>query len=201
MNLIQPDNEIYLVISGKYKGKTCILYSDQNLDPFVTVIFCDNLAENKTDTIEKGLLCKLQIPGWGEYPQQITYTLAEYLSDHKDSGRNAMRMSDVAHPIVLKQADMLATGEIVSEYPRRGYNGSVLVCLENAGWIELASRFPIALLDNKKFKLPIDLKAGDKLITECTVDDNSCCTIVNWTNIFIDGNRFKIPSCVPLALA
>lgn len=75
------------------------------------------------------------------------------------SGRNTLRNSYFAQPRVLREGDVLATGEKLLTDPREGGNGTVLLHLsggELGTWIGVPSRIPIALY-HESFSAPKEL--------------------------------------------
>lgn len=201
MPIIQPASEIYMIISGKHRGRRCVI---RNLSPRTNLTGVLILDEDKTVFVKPGELAKLETPGWkNEFHAKRSYGLEEYLSKHQGSGRNYLRTRNVSQPSVLKADDKLANGENVLDGPRLGYNSSILIHLDRTGWVELASRLPIALYGNSKWKLPIQLKKNDKLITTCHVVQKPTSEMVGWVTVYLDTIECDIntPSCVPLALS
>ena len=202
MAIISPLSVVHLVISGKHKGKSCVIRSESDNKKLIGVIF-DGSDGNKVVAIQKGRLVQLEIPGWPEKIHEESYSLQEYRRRQRGNGTNMLRTTNLAQPWTLKPNDVLATGDIVVEIPRRGFNSSILIRLDQIGWIELAPRLPIALWSNKKFRLPMDLRKNDKLATGCLIVKKSASEEVNWTTIFLDRKScsIEVPSCVPLALS
>jgi hypothetical protein len=199
MSIVDPRSVIYQIIAGRYQGRRCVLANDKaSGSDHVRVIVDDD----QFVTIGIGELAQLAMPGWQESTTRRSYGLHKYLQHEKGSGSNMLRTSNAAQPRSLKVGDQLATKEYVMQDLRRGYNSSVLLYLSLVGWIELASRLPLALSGNKKYKLPAELKAGDRLITGCVVARESICRL-NWVDIFLDDleNCIDVPAPIPLALA
>jgi hypothetical protein len=202
MAIINPLSVVYLVISGEHKGRSCVIRSESNNKKLTGVIFNDSDG-NRMAVIQKGRLAQLEIPGWPEKIHERSYDLREYRRGQQGNGTNMLRTTNLAQPWTLKPNDVLATGDTVVEIPRRGFNSSTLIRLDQIGWIELAPRLPIALWGNKKFRLPMDLRKNDKLATGCLIAEKSASEEVNWTTIFLDRKScsIEVPSCVPLALS
>jgi hypothetical protein len=202
MSIIRPESIIYRIIAGKYEGRTCVIYSEgAQVTDLAKIIFNDG-NHNEFGTIKKGELAALDVPGWPNEMRIIPYGLRQYLEKEKGNGSNSLRTEYVAQPFALKQGDVLATGEVVIEHPRRGYNSSALIHLDKSGWVELAPRLPIALAGNKKFKLPVELSVKNKLITGCRIAERSFSLKANWTKVFLNERNccIETPSCIPLAL-
>jgi hypothetical protein len=191
-------------MSGQHKGRTCVVVNEKTQITNLAEIIFDDGNRNEFGLIKRGQLAALDMPGWVEKSNACaTYRLEEYLQDQRGNGSNMLRTSILSQPRALKKGDVLATGEVVLENPRRGFNSSALIHLDNSGWIELASRIPIALMGNKKFRLPIELVKNYKLATNCKVVKRPVSAELNWVNIFLDSLDccIETPSCVPLALA
>ncbi|NQT49735.1 hypothetical protein HQ571_03525 [Candidatus Kuenenbacteria bacterium] len=198
-------SKMYMVVAGENKGRLCVLRDYIELDDseMVNVIFVDN--DNGKDDfvlVKRGFLSEVEIPGWEySFPHARPCLLGEFLK--KDRMQFKIRDVHVVQPPVVRKWDVLATDERIVEPPRRGYNSIVLLRLSSAGWIEIAPRLPIALKGNQKYKLPIELAAGDKLATGCVVFKKPESTKVNITDVCLNhgGSCLSVPSCIPLALA
>lgn len=86
-------------------------------------------------------------PGW-PIDIEAPYGYGEHLERY-GRGDNLLRTEHVAQPRALKPGDVLATGDRVLSFPRRGFDGHVLVHMAggtNGCWISMAARLPIALL-------------------------------------------------------
>jgi hypothetical protein len=189
----------HLVLSGLHKDRICRPVEKAG-NGSVKVVFVD-CDQDEFGIVEENQLEMMEIPGWPETRTDLTYGFMEHKRQW-GSGTNMLRITNIAQPRALKYGDRLATGSTVTGRPRMGYNGSALICLDGIGWVELASRLPIALAGKKKFKLPGDLMKGNKLATGCLVSRKSVSTGANWTDIFLERDcRIDVPSCIPLALA
>ena len=113
-----------------------------------------------------------------------------------------LRTKTFSQPRAIKLRDVLSTGEVVTAAPRLGFNGSILIQLDESGWVELTPWLPIALQGNRCFKLPIELAKSDMLTTGDIVAKNSFSAIINWTSIFLErgDHQINVPSCIPLAI-
>ena len=201
MALVDLYSEIFLIVSGKYKGKKCVVRELSEPYDTVGVIFEDG---NGFDIVpvERGVLVKLETPGWAHENHPLFYDLETYLKKHRGDGSNSLRTLDSSQPRVLKNGDVLATDNMVLEMPRTGFNSSALIHINEIGWVELAPRLPIALKGNKKFKLPIELRKEDILITGCVIAAEPFSEEIGRTTICLDTKNCQItvPSCIPLAL-
>ncbi|MDA3815670.1 MAG: hypothetical protein PF549_04895 [Patescibacteria group bacterium] len=199
MSIIESRSVRYQVLTGEQRGRTCCVIEAFN--GLIQVCF-DDVVHREYVNIESGYLSALDLPGWESEPITRTYSLEEYLSAHKGSGGNRVREVSFVHSEVLRTGDKIATGEDVVENPRRGYNSSVLIHLDKSGWVELASRLPIALGGNDNWKFPAELVRGDDLVTDDFIKKDSVSERINWTRIFPEDTKdgIEVPSCVPLAL-
>ena len=200
MSVVRPYSIWYQVISGEYKGKKCVILHDED-SKLAEVIFEDN--PNQPVVVLKGTLSQLDTPGLKGriYEDPDFDTLSSYQTAH-GNGTNLLRMPNFAQPRALKVGDMLVSGEFVAETGRRGYNSIPLIRLDLSGWVEIAGRFPVAIGCNEKFKLPAELRRGDKLATGCLVVKDSVSHEINWTDVYLDRDScvIDVPSCIPLAL-
>lgn len=203
MAIIDPFSKVYAFVIGKYVGRTCVIRdSEKHVPGLVQVVFIDNDRDEKA-SVKIGELAQLEMPGWPAEIYHSSYGIKEHFERHHGSGTNMLRTQILAQPRVLRKDDVLATKESVVEIPRSGYNSSCLVRLSCTGWVKLAPRLPVALLNNRNFKLPIELRIGQKLATGCLIvkkPDSSC---LDWVKIYLDKKDccIKVPSCIPLALA
>jgi hypothetical protein len=88
-----------------------------------------------------------RVPGIELYHRE-PYGAKSHLREY-GMGSNAFRTPRFAQPSVLKEGDILATGDMVLSPPREGGNGSVLLHLTGGTyghWIGVPSRIPLALL-------------------------------------------------------
>jgi hypothetical protein len=206
MSIISEKSVLHLVTAGKHKGRICnireYIFADTDLNHATIVVFTDYDC-NDFVTIPLKHLDEIVIPGWeDDFPYTIQCKLHEYLES--ECGYCMIRDETVAQPVTLKEGDVLATGEVVMERPRRGFNSSILIHLSQNGWVELAARFPIALQGNTKFGVPNELKQNERLATGCLLVKNPEKTEKeNWMKIFLDLDDccINIPFCIPLALA
>ena len=146
-------------------------------------------------------LLQRELPGWDDRVPDNGVDFETFLEEH-GNGSNRLRTKFVAQPHTLRQGDFLATGTRIIAGQRLGVNSSILLKLSKFGWVELASRLPIALSGskNKTYKMPIDLRKGDILATTCKTDRPSDKLSDEWTKIHIDNTSILVPSCVPIAL-
>lgn len=204
MPTIDTRSTIYRILSGEHMGRLCSIYGeDDPSSEIITVVFTD-FDCNKTEVVRKSHLSKLKNPGWTyDRSHPKPYGLDAYMNIHKGNGSNMLKTPSAAQPRALRKGDRLASGETVTEKIRMGYNSSVLVHLSKSGWVELASRLPIALKGNKSFKMPFEVNKRDVLLTGCAVSKDPDSKDAGWTNIYLDKQHLNIktPSCVPLALA
>ncbi|MEI7424718.1 MAG: hypothetical protein WCK10_01205 [Candidatus Staskawiczbacteria bacterium] len=203
MSIVDSRSIVYQIISGEYKGKKCVLIENIGLREDCGVIFDDSNG-NDMVYVPKRFLSQLNIPGWETKIYDQTYGLIEFMSEESHSGRCMLRTTHAAQPKALRQGDVLATGELVVENPRRGYNSSILIHLDKTGWVELAPRFPIALKGNRKFKLAAELVLNENLLTTCEIVSSPVCIDINWVAICFNHPPtapISIPSCIPLALS
>lgn len=201
MSIINRGSTMYAVISGEHKGKKCVVRSlgDGGL---VGVIDVDGPDGNKILFVKRGELAQLELPGWADtFADVHPCKLEAYLE--RDRIGDAIRDTFISQPVLLAMGDNLATGEIVVEAPRRGFNSTILIHLDKTGWVELAYRLPIALKGNDNFKLPVELTENDRLATNCLIVKSPYSTKTNWTNIYLNRESccIDVPSCIPLALA
>lgn len=203
MSIIEKLSVRYIVLKGEYKGRLCSPRKQDNDPPGkIFVIFLDCIHDEFA-ILKIGYLSSTATPGWAEESHRSPYNLEEYSANHRGLGSNLLRTPLYVQPGAMRPGDELATGEIVLDYPRGGFNSSSIIPLDRSGWVEMASRPPIALMGNENFKLPCDLKKGDKFVTTCKVAKDSSSERVNWTRIWLDHSEdgFEVPSCIPLALA
>jgi hypothetical protein len=201
MSIVGPNSKVYAINFGEYKGRTCVLFNYSIVDGMIKIIFAD-VKVNELATVKVGALSQLETPGWPlEEEFHKSHGLKECLQRSGD-GSNMLRISDIAQPRALKLDDVLASGEKVVKPLRSGYNSSCLACLDRTGWVEIAPRFPIALLGNKSYKFPEELRAGDRLATGCVVVKDPISNI-DWVRVYLNVKwcKIEIPSCIPLALA
>lgn len=205
MPVVRPESIVYLIVRGAHKGRKCVVVPRNRTSLSVHVIF---IGDNAKDSafINPGDLVQLETPGWPRGIIGRTYGLREYLERQHGNGTNMLHTELFAQPRALKPDDVLATNEAITEPIRWGHNSSILVRLEKTGWVELAPRLPIALKGNERFKLPMDLLEGEKLITGCCIAMESLSLgvrRVGWVNVYLDQKDciIETPSCVPLALA
>lgn len=86
-------------------------------------------------------------PGW-PIDIEAPYGYGEHLERY-GRGDNLLRTEHVAQPRALKPGDVLATGDRVLSFPRKGFDGHVLVHMAGGTlghWVPMAARLPIALL-------------------------------------------------------
>jgi hypothetical protein len=203
MSIIRSDSRVYKIVSGTHKGKKCVIRgSGRHSDPLkISVLFADSRAEDVI-FINRGMLAELETPGWEyNFPHESPCSATDY---EEKSGINwRIRDIHISQPSVLKIGDVLLTNEEVVTNPRMGCNSTVLVRLSETGWVELASRLPLALKGNQKSKLPIELFEGDRLATGCLVASNPKPININWVSVCLNREScdIDIPSCIPLALA
>ena len=201
MAIITSESRVFRIISGEHRGRTCVIRTDRAGD-HVGVVLSDSKS-NETTLIRIGRLAELEIPGWPDKIYNRPYGLREYFDGHRGDGSNMLRTAALSQPRAMMKGDFLEGGyEIVGHSPRRGFNSSVLIHLSKTGWVEVASRLPVALVTNKQFKFPDELVVGDVLATGCRVVKNPHTPDVNWTAIFLDREdcEIEVPSCIPLAL-
>jgi hypothetical protein len=201
MAIVSPESIIYRIVTGPLKGRTCTI--SEKCDDCLIVFLADSERGERARVLP-GCLAELETPGWTETDRFYEpYGLEEYFKRHEGDGSNMLRAPGVAQPQALFPGDKLATGQCIIGVPRRGSNSSVLVRIDAFGWVELASRLPVALKGNGRYKLPIELAEGDTLVTGCRVFKMSYATKVNWVTIVLDkaDGKIEVPSCVPLALA
>jgi len=202
MSIIRKDSIIYRVVSGTHKGKDCVIraQSPEDRPDFIGIIFTSK-GENLREIVyvRIGALAALETPGWED---AFPYVKPCCLENHGRIGdwSNGLRDAFVSQPSVVRKGDVLASGETIVEAPRRGHNSSVLIHLNETGWVEVASRLPLALKGNRKFRFPISLRMGDRLVTVCLVVKQPTSSEVNWTDVCLNGHCIEIPSCLPLAL-
>ena len=156
MSIIRPESVKYQVVSGEYKGKICVIRGEQSPTQAIRKVIFDDSDGNTFVQISTGVLAQIELPGWPETSHASSYDLQEW-SRQKGNGSNMLRTPVPAHvcqPKDLLMGDVLATGEIVTERIRRGWNSGVLVHLDLSGWVELAARLPIAQLGNHRFCFP-----------------------------------------------
>lgn len=202
MSIINSFSKIYLVIIGEHTGRTCVIHEfKENLDGFSQIIFADN-DKDEFMFIETGSLAQLKTPGWPAKIYHPPYGIKEHFEKHSGAGTNMLRTESIAQPRALKKNDTLATREIVIETPRRGFNSSCLIHLSRVGWVELPPRLPIALLGNKNYRFPIELRKNEKLVTGCSIVKTPNASRLNWVNISLDRENccIEVPSCIPLVL-
>lgn len=201
MPAIREESKKYIVVSGEHVGKICSICSEESNPKNALVIF--DREKNMRVSISKKLLSELAIPGW-EYPiQEMPYNLAEYKQKKNPLLYNMLLERDFfCQPKAANINYQLASGETVIGLPRQGFNNSVIIKLNTSGWVELPARIPIALRNQTRFKLPPELKKGDRLVTGCLIEKDSEYPEINWSKIFLDGvdHGIYVPSCTPLAL-
>ena len=204
MSTVKAFSVKHLITSGEHKDRVCLVREQENDPPgLVTVVF-DSQISDRFALVSENALSQIEIPGWRFHSTKTNaYSLKDYLDFHRGCGSNLLREDLFAQPRVLHFGDKLASGELVTKDPRIGYNSSVLIHLKNEGWVELASRLPIALKGNDNFEYPADLKADVTLMTGCVVAKNSEKLPGGWVNVYLDRKdcNLNIPSCVPLALS
>jgi|WetSurMetagenome_2_1015567.scaffolds.fasta_scaffold96038_4 hypothetical protein len=200
MSIVSEESRIYKIISGPFKGKNCVIFNPNIRDGMILIVLDDE--GQKVELVNAGQLAQLELPGWESESSLITYGLDDWFARGKGSGSNLLRTLDISQPQVLKMGDVLATEEIVNLPHRRGFNSSCLVHLNLTGWVELAGRLPLALKGNMKYRLPAELKDGDRLVTGCAVVSKPV-SDVNWTYVCLDNVscQIEVPNCIPLALA
>jgi hypothetical protein len=202
MSIISSESMKFLVVSGEHKGRICVIRGEQSSIQTIRQVIFDDSDRNTFVEVSTGTLAHIEPPGWPETSHERSYDLQEWFRQ-KGNGSNALRTPMLCQPRTLRKGDVLVTGEIVTESVRRGWNSGVLVHLDRSGWVELASRLPIALTGNNRFYLPIELDKGCKLATGCLVAEKPLSLEASWTVICLDnsGCQISIPSCIPLALA
>lgn len=206
MSIIRQQSKVFLVVSGEYRDMRCVVRSVGPGDK-VGVIDIEGPDGNKIVFVNRGELAQIYTPGFPYDSLRENYHMPCSVVEYAERSNLEYAIRDeqllVAQSRMLRGGDSLATRDFVTKSPRRGFNDTVLVCLEQIGWIELASRLPIALLGNTNFKLPIELIENDCLATGCLVVKKSQSTVINFTNIYLDRLDccIDVPSCVPLALA
>lgn len=202
MAIVDPLSLVYMVVSGRHKGKTCVIRVFDIRSVFLGVVFMDGDL-NKIVRMKKCKLAEIETPGWPKKISGQTYGISEYFEKHEDDGTCMLRTSYFAQPGALKKGDVLASDEIVDQELRQGHNNSTLIHLSRTGWVEPASRLPIALQGNEKFKFPADLKKGDRLVTSCLIVKNPISAKLNWITVFLrkESCDIEVPSCIPLALS
>lgn len=205
MAIIEPQSIVYQIVSGKHKGKTCVIRraGSGNQVSVRVALIGDSNGRDRIVSVRRGELAQLETPGWPREIHGSLCGLQKDLSDQRGNGANTLRTPVLVQSQALEMSDVLATEEIVVDRPRRGYNSSVLIRLDQIGWVELAPRLPVALKGNLKFKFPVELKEHDRLATGRLVVRRPVSTKVDWTGIFLDRQncRIDVPSCIPLALA
>ncbi|MEI7750315.1 MAG: hypothetical protein WCJ25_04935 [Candidatus Moraniibacteriota bacterium] len=173
MSIIREASIVHRVVTGTHKGKECVVRANPPADrrDLIGVVFTgEGENPNKIVNVRIGALAALETPGWEDaFPYARPCRLKRYLEWQKGSGSNGLRDTFVSQPEVVRTGDVLASGETVIEPPRRGWNSSVLIRLDRTGWVEVASRLPLALKGNRKFRFPINLRMGDRLVTGCLV--------------------------------
>jgi len=206
MSIVRDCRKIYSIVSGVHKGRSCVIVGAGKRGPnSLSVIFAESRGDERV-SVDKGQLAVLEVPGWEFHPENraFPYDLEGWFRQQGD-GSCMLRDSRlrVVQPNALRKNDILATGSVVTCEGREGGNGSVLVCLDNYGWVDLAARLPLALSGNERFKLPIELAKGDKLITGCEIGKGSHSAVLNWVNVYLkkESDCIDVPSCIPLALA
>lgn len=206
MSIIREPSIVYTIVTGTHKGKECVVRANSLVgrpDLVGVVLTGEGENPNKIVNVRIGALTALETPGWVyDFPYEKPCGLEEYLERYQGNGSNRLRENHVCQPRVIRAGDVLATGETVVEAPRQGWNSSVLIRLDRTGWVEVASRLPIALKGNRKFRLPINLREGDRLVTDCLVVRRPVSSEVNWTNVCLDREscNIEVASCLPLAL-
>ncbi len=203
MAVIRPRSIIYTVVCGEHQGKRYVIVDrSRENEGLVGAILADGDDEIVV-SIRTGTLIQSEIPGWPEKICGSPYGLDVYFTTGRRASTNLLRTTFASQPRVLKPRDILATRDMVTASPRRGFNGSILICVHSVGWIEVAPRFALALQGNKHYKLPIELVEGDTLLTGCQIVAAPTSKEVNWVSITLDRKNYcmEVPSCVPLALA
>jgi hypothetical protein len=204
MSFVRKLSVLHRITGGKYKGRICnvrdYFYAGMSLTRVAQVVFAD-YDMNDFVTVRVEHLEETEKPGWEDSFEYLEpCKLLEYFK--KSNLSHVIRDVHVSQPRAIQAGDVLATGEVVLENPRRGYNSSVLINLDKSGWVELAPRLPIALKCNTNFSLPAQLKQNDMLATGCLLIKNAGQNEEKWTNIFLDQKycRIEVPVCIPLAL-
>lgn len=202
MSVVSELSVRYQVIGGKHKGRYCNPRMKKNGDEeSVRVVFVDK-REAEFATIKYGDLVSLEKPGWKSEVCDSNYGLQEYLEKHQGGGSNKLRTELFSQPRVIRAGDQLASGQIVLEESRQGYNSTILLLLDGSGWVEIGARYSLALIGNQNFKFPIELLKDDVLVTSCVVGKESISVRTDWTRIFLDHHKdgMEVPSCLPLAM-
>lgn len=204
MSIVQQESILHYIKAGFYKGNNCKIlqrgFTAKNLAKVIITGKCDG----KIVTVQISSLVELDCPGWDRtHVETITYGLDQYFAFEEGNGTNMLRTATIAHPAALQVGDVLSTGEEILSPSRRGYNDSVIVLLGKSRWVEIASRLPLALCGNKKFKLAVELTPGDTLATGCNVVRIYNSFKEHWITVCLDNRdcRIEIPDCIPLALA
>lgn len=202
MSIISEQNVLHLITAGEHAGKICNIL-EYYLEDMTAIVIFTGKDHGKTANIPFKCLSETPVPGFeDDFPFTIQCTLNEYLVS--ECGYCMIRDDLMAQPVTLREGDILATGEIVLEKPRRGIDDSILIHLNQNGWVELAARFPVALQGNTKFGVPNELKQNERLATGCLLVKNpEKAEKKNWMKIFLDLDDYciNIPFCIPLALA
>lgn len=199
MAVVRKLSVLYVVTTGRYKGKVCNIHKDNFRSRKLALIA---IEPDSLVVVKKKNLAQLNKPGWfDDFPYITTCTLQE---DRKNNSIHcAIRDAHVVQPRAMQMGDVLASGEVVTKKIRRGYNSSVLIHLSKTGWVELAPRLPIALQGNSNFKLASEVRQDDRLATGCCVIEGPASTEANWSNVYLNrvGCCIDTPACIPLALA
>lgn len=203
MSIVRSYSLIYLVLSGQYVGRKCVIHDPNFVSSKSVQVIFTGRERDEFASVDIGCLALLDLPGWSGKIYHRPYGLKEHLESKSGSGENMLRTPYVVQPWALNLYDILATGEIVIGHQRRGYNSSCLVHLSRTGWVELEPRLPIALAQNEKYCPPIELRKGQYLITGDIIARDPDSTELNWVNIYLERPdcRIEVPSCIPLALA
>lgn len=202
MSIITNESKTYKIISGEFLGEICVIRRDADKKGNFGVILFSDKTGNKLVSVNRFQLIEHDVPGWpGKFYNNSPCGLVEFLK--RDSMYCTLRDSLVSQPSAIKKGEILASGEVVTEEPRLGYNSGVLIKLSYSEWIELAPRLPIALAGNPKFRYPYDLEVSEKLATQCEIVKKADMTKVDWVNIYLNKKSccIRVPVCTPLALA
>ncbi|NTW14645.1 MAG: hypothetical protein HGA31_06520 [Candidatus Moranbacteria bacterium] len=206
MSIVREESIVYTIVSGTHGGKECVIRADppRGHAELIGVVFTGEGEDpNRIVDVRIGTLAALEAPGWADdFPYDAPCKFEKYNLKELYHKTKRLRDTYVTQPSVVKEGDILASGEIVVEAPRRGWNSSVLIRLDRTGWVEVSPRLPIALKGSGKFRFPINLRMGDRLATDCLVVKQPTSSEVNWTDVCLDREdcRIEVASCLPLAL-